>query len=227
MSLSGGWAWIKVSLLFWTFILSTPLLLFCLHSAPASHLQIIRSSSSVFYRLTRLAEVQEAAGVRVLPVLLGNSTAMFPHDELHLHPEKPAHSFFLHFQSLSICPPFVAMVTGVCWKAITPYLFSYHQMKRKWIKSEGKKGAGTDNRGLFAASWALRWLLDGRWRKERWSLGWPVLEVGVISDVAQPGLSYGLSQLIVMSCWQNSHQDFIERQRFICMREKNSAALYR
>lgn len=40
---------------------------------------------------------------------------------------------------------------------------------------------------------------------------WPVLEVGVVSEVSQPGLSYRLSQFIMMSCWQHPHQNFIER----------------
>lgn len=45
---------------------------------------------------------------------------------------------------------------------------------------------------------------------------WPVLEVGVILQVAQPGLPYCLSQLIMVSGWKHSHQNFIERHHFIC-----------
>lgn len=44
----------------------------------------------------------------------------------------------------------------------------------------------------------------------------PLMEVGVVSEVTQPGLPYRLSQFIMVSCWQHSHQNFIGRQRFIC-----------
>lgn len=42
--------------------------------------------------LTRLGDVQERAGVRVLSVLRRDGTPMSPHDELHPHSESRAHA---------------------------------------------------------------------------------------------------------------------------------------
>lgn len=79
---------------------------------------------------------------------------------------------------------------------------------------------------LFTASRLyFHHIVKQEWRKGRKAevgvpLYKPVLEEGVISDVSQPCLSYHLSQFIMVSCWQHSHQNFIGRQWFICIKNR-------
>lgn len=117
----------------------------------------MRLINDVVFFCTWLCEVQDGAGVRILPVLLRNRTPMFTHDEFHPHSENKAptplryshlSSFFFCecanirqqvFKSLSIYQPSVTMVTEGCLKAITPYLCLDHWMRRKWTLEKNER----------------------------------------------------------------------------------------